>query len=423
MKKSAFLLALAVLLPIHVRASQESPSWLGLSLKGYLNIRYTYVGSALAVTSYSGLRLTGSFQFSTLSDEIVLKYRSHHWINFERPAGAVLESPFENRHILQTISLETKNLLAPGLRFKIGRIFPEMDYATTPLVDGAWMGWESGGFSILGSAGRMVDFWNGKEDGRDLLAALGVKYRTSSLTAAAGFNSASYAGLNKREIPAGLNILLGKDIWIEAYAGYDLDDRSLARAGFSFSWRSDSLNLSLTASEWRNPFDQLYLMDKTKNLAYWGLYSQEVPASYKDIRVSASYSWAGWGFRGSAGAMNGIRSGWLGSANILTPDFAGFRLNLGGQAMKTDFIEFYSLDIQVMTQVKDLSLELRSQTRYYQWLPRPSGFHNTDNYSEVSAEYPLLKHFYLSASAGGYFRRLGDESFKLQVELRLIVRI
>ena len=423
MRKFALLAALPLLFTLYARSAQDPPAKKNVFLKGYLNIRYTYVGSALAATSYSGLRLTGSFQLSALSDKIILKYRSHHWVNFERPANSVLESPFENRHIIQTISLETKNLLAPGLRFKIGRIFPEMDYASTPLVDGAWIGWESGGFSVLGSAGRLVDFWNGKQDGQDLAAAFGLKYRSPRFTAAAGFSRASYSGLRMKEIPAGLNVLIGKDIWLEAYGGYDLEDRNLARAGFSFSWRADSLNLSVTASQWRNPFDQLYLVDKTKNLAYWGLYSKEVPATYQDIRIAAFYSRGGWGFRGSVGAMSGVRSGWLGSANVMTPEVFGFRLNFGGQAMKSDFIEFYSLDVRVTTQVRDLSLDLQSQTRYYQWLPRPSGFHNMDNYSELTAEYPLQRHFFLSAAAGGFFRRLGDESFKPQVELRIIVRI
>jgi hypothetical protein len=33
--------------------------------------------------------------------------------------------------------------------------------------------------------------------------------------------------------------------------------------------------------------DQLYLVDKTKDLATWDLYSKEIPATYRDIRAAA----------------------------------------------------------------------------------------------------------------------------------------
>jgi hypothetical protein len=33
--------------------------------------------------------------------------------------------------------------------------------------------------------------------------------------------------------------------------------------------------------------DQLYLVDKTKDLASWGLYSKEVQATFRDIRAAA----------------------------------------------------------------------------------------------------------------------------------------
>jgi len=113
----------------------------------------------------------------------------------------------------------------------------------------------------------------------------------------------------------------------------------------------------------------------------------------------------------------------MANAYLMTPPFYGFRANGGGQSMKSDFIKFYSLDAMVMTQVREFSLQAQVQARSYEWLPRPSGFYNRDGYSEISAEYPLQRHLYLSAAAGGYFRRMGDEGFKPQVELRLIARI
>jgi hypothetical protein len=91
--------------------------------------------------------------------------------------------------------------------------------------------------------------------------------------------------------------------------------------------------------------------------------------------------------------------------------------------MRSDFIKFYSLDALVMTQVREFSLQAQVQLRSYEWLSRPSGFSNRDAYSEISAEYPLRRHLYLSAAAGGFFRTLGNEGFQPQVELRLIARL
>ncbi len=91
--------------------------------------------------------------------------------------------------------------------------------------------------------------------------------------------------------------------------------------------------------------------------------------------------------------------------------------------MKSDFLQFYSLDAMVMTQVRSFSLQAQIQARSYEWLSRPSGFYNRDSYSEISAEYPLQRHLYLSAAAGGFFRTLGDEGFKPQAELRLVARL
>jgi hypothetical protein len=108
---------------------------------------------------------------------------------------------------------------------------------------------------------------------------------------------------------------------------------------------------------------------------------------------------------------------------LTLPKLAGIRFTLGGQAMKTDFIDFYSADAAGEGSIGDLLIRVQSQTRYYQWLPRASGFHNFDNYSELSLEYPLGRHVWLNAAGGGYIRQIGNETFKPQFELRLILRI
>ncbi len=394
-----------------------------LKIKGCLNARYAYVGSSSAATVYSGMRITGSLQLSTLSDKAVLKYRSHHWLSFDRPQNSFLESPFENRHIIQTVSIETDGLLARGLKLRMGRFFPEMDYAASPVIDGGAFAFELGRFSVGGSAGRMVDSWNGKNASGDILSAAELKYRTGRIKASAGFQNASFSGIKGREVPAGFNVILKKDVWLETYAAYDFEAKELTRTGLSLSLRRGAGSLSLMASQWRNPFDQLSILDKGRNLAYRGFYPQDAPATYRDIDVSGSINRSGWGVRAALGFMSGVRSGWLTSAYLTTPSLLGFNASLGGQSMKSDYIEFSSLDVAVMAQVSDVAVQLESQSRNYEWLPKLSGFRTKDNYSEISVEYPLIKHLSLSAAAGGFFRNLGNEGFKAQAELRLIARI
>ena len=217
--------------------------------------------------------------------------------------------------------------------------------------------------------------------------------------------------------------MLTRNVWLEAYGGYDFEFRKLSRAGLSVSWHGDAGSVSLSASQWRNPFDQLYLLDKSRNIAYWGLYSREVPSTYNDVRASGSYARNGWGVRGTLGSMAGVRSGWTASGYVTSPPFHGVLANFGGQAVKSDYIEFYSLDGRLLYEIRGVALEIESQFREYSWLSGSSGPRTRDAYSEVSAEYPLQRHVYLSAAGGGFFRTMGNEGFQPQVELRLIVRI
>jgi hypothetical protein len=396
----------------------------GLKAKGYLSARYAYVGSSSAATVSSGMRLTGSFQLSALSDRIVFKYRSHHWLSFARPEKHVLESAFANRNIIHTGYVETDGLLAGGLSARLGRFIPEMDYSSSPVIDGAALAYERRGFTVGGSAGVAVDLWKGREMSNDVLAAAHLKYRTERVRLSAGYQSSSYFDLKQREAPAGLNVMLTKSIWLETYAAYDFEFRETTRAGAGLSWRGDRGSLSAAVSQWRNPFDQLYLLDRSRSLVYSGAGPASSPSAYRDIRLSGSLSSSrGWGVRGALSSMAGIRSGWMANMYLMTPSFYGFRADVGAQSMKSDFLQFYSLDAEATTQVREFSLQARIQARSYEWLSRPSGFYNRDSYSEISAEYPLRRHLYLSAAAGGFFRNLGNEGFKPQAELRLIARL
>ncbi len=395
----------------------------GLKARGYLNARYAYVGLSHAPNKLSGLQLTGFLEASALSDRIVLKYRSHSWLDFEHTSKSVLESPFRSRHVIQSISIEADRLAAGSLDLKLGRFFPEIEYGSSPVIDGGAFTMRRGRFSIDGSAGRAVDLWNGSRQSKDIAATGQLKYRGESVTASAGYQRSSAFGFKQSEVPAGVNVSLKKSIWFETYAGYDLDDRHVARAGLSVSWRRDAGSLSLSATQWRSPFDQLYLLARGRSTPFFGLSSKSVPSTYDDVRLSASYGQSSWSIRGSGGSMSGVRTGWTANAYLMTPSWWGFRFSAGAQGMKTDYIEFYSLDALVMRQLRSLSLEVQSQTRNYQLLPRPSGFHNTDNYTELSVEYPLVKHIYMSGAAGVFFRKFGNESFLPQAELRVIARL
>ncbi len=392
--------------------------------KGYFYARYFYLGSASASTVYSGLSAMGSLRVSALAGKISLQYRSYHWMSFARTASSVLESPFENRHILQAVALETNGLGLDGLKLKLGRFFPELDYASTPVVDGGAATWRAGGFSLSAVLGRTVDLWTGGEDGPDLFAAAQIKVQSGPVTVSAGFNSGAYLGIKRSEIPFGANVAVSDRVWIEGYAAYDAERSELARAGLSLAWHSDDATLAVSATEWRNPFDQLMLLDKSKSLTTWGLYDGSVPATYRDARLSGSFAAGDWSFRGHAGLMAGVRSGWLAGASLTPPALlAGWSLTAGFQALKTDLVRFASIDAGLAGNLGVFFIELQSQLRTYTWISGGASAGYVDDFSELSVEYPIARHFFLNAAFGGYIRRVGNEGFKPQAELRLILRI
>lgn len=419
--RAALLAAAAVGLLATALGAAEGPSTSGLAAKGYLSLRYAYVGTALKDNSYQGLRLTGSFELSAFSGKVSLKYRSHHWITIQHTKSAVLASPFENRSLFQSVYLETRGVLAKGLKVRLGRMYPEMDYASLLVMDGGWLGWEMGSFYLTGSVGRTIDYWSDKPDGSQLQATGGLSYRTGGLRASVGFNFGQYFGLRKTEIPAGISAVLSPSLWLDVYGSYDLQADRLARAGLSLSWRVDRYNFSLIVSQWTNPFDEIYQSDKNEAAFFW--VDQGLPVTYRDVRLTFSWNGSGFGFRGSGGWMGGVRKGWLGNGYLIFPSVWGIRLSLGGQAMRSDFIEFYSGDVSAQKQFGGVLVQVQSQTRYYQWRTRPSDFHNMDTFTQLSVDYPLVKHFYLSLVGGGFFRRLGNETFLPQVEFRIIYRI
>jgi hypothetical protein len=407
--------------PLH--ADSQTTTAALFKAKGYLYARYMYIGSTSAATAYSGFLAMGSFQISAFDDKVSLLYRSHHWMSFARTSSSILESPFENRHIVQTAALETNGIGLPGLKLRLGRFFPEFDYASAPVMDGGSATWDGPGFALKAALGRTVDLWNGGEDGPNLFAAFQVKVRSRRFSASAGFNTGAFEDVKRRELPAGINVFLSEKVWAEAYAAYDPERNELARAGLSLSWHSDTAMVTFLASEWRNPFDQLTLLDKSRSLTTWGLFDQAVPAVYRDIRISGSYSVGGWNLAGNADYMGGIRSGWMAGASVSPPDFSGWRFTACGQVLKTDMVEFYSIDGTIAGELGPLFIQIQSQLRTYRWISGSGAEYILDDFSEVSVEYPLARHLYASAGFGGFIRQLGNEGFKPQAEARLIFRL
>ncbi len=400
----------------------ESPAAGGFDADGYLRARYAYVGSSSPATDYSGMRVTGNLRLSALAGKLSLRYRSHHWLSFERPGNSYLASPFENRNIVQAVSLETENIILPGLKTTIGRFLPALDYAASTIVDGGGAAYERGRIAVSGAGGRIVDSWNGESSNDGTSFAGQVRYESAAVTASAAFHASSLAGLRQRELPAGV-LLKRANAWLDAHASWDFEASDLARAGASLSLRGAGRNLGISFNHWRNTFDQRSLTDAGQKAILPRVNPAGEEAAYQDIRLSASLVRGSWSLRGSAGVMLGDRSGWRMNAYVLAPSFAGLRASVGVQATRSDFIEFVSLDASVATQAGSLALQLRSQTRSYQWRPKLSGYRTIDNYSEIAAEYPLSRHISASAAAGGFFRSIGVEGFKPQAELRFVARL
>lgn len=394
-----------------------------VAFRGYLNLRYAYSGSAASAVSSHGLRLTGQFRLSAFADRLRLVFRSHNWFHFARTRGTVLESPYVNRRIVQSLYLETSDLLARGLVLRAGRFFPDIDYTALPLLDGGGLRWSSGRWTLAAAAGRGVDPWNGREMGSDWHGAVGLQFRSERLRLALAGSGGSFQEWRRREVASGLDAKLGGSLWLDGYAAYDWSARGMSRGGVGLSWRPDAgvLNVSLQATWWRSPFDQFYDASRPSALHDW-MSPDWRPQQFSDLRLTVSARGRHWGWRGTAGVMQGVRSGWLANAFVQRTVFGPLRLEAGGQVMESDFIHYYSAQAGLQAALPAFTLELRTQSQVYQWQPRPSGFRNSDNFSELRLEVPVGRRLYLSVGGGAFFRELGDEKVRLQLEANVIYR-
>lgn len=392
------------------------------ALRGYLNLHYLYSGSAASTPVSNGLRLTGNFRFTAFSGRLQLVFRSHSWFHFQRSRVSVLESPYVNRRFVQSLYVEGRDWLVRGLVLRFGRFFPDVDYASLPLLDGGRLRLERGRWTLTAAAGRGVDVWDGKELSSDWHTALGFQYRTERLRVLLGGSSGSYREWTKHEVSGGLDGRLGRNLWLDGYAAYDAKAREMSRAGIGLSWRPEtgSLHLSLQATWWRNAFDQLVDMSRPSTLHDW--LPDWQPVEFRDLRLTVSQRGKKWGWRASAGLMQGARSGWVASAFLRRSVFGPLSVEVGGQVMDTDFIHYYSVQGSLLAVLRSVTLELRSQARLYQWQPRPSDYKNSDNFSELRLEVPAGRHLYLGLSAGVFVRELGDETFRPQLEANIIYR-
>jgi len=413
----------AVLAVAGLASGAESASTLRAS--GYLNLQYSFVGSAASETTLSAMYLTGSLRLSTRSQRFSLVYRSHHWIDFRHTEGSLYGDPFSDRHVLHTVYLEGKDVFGRGLNLRLGRFFPAVESAALTVNDGGMLEWKRGKFGLSVAAGKPVDIWNGSADSGEWQAAAGLRFCSGNLRWAWSFAYGTYWQIRRSELASQFSLQLENSVWADVQAAFDFESRELARASFGFSWRNDQVHLSLAASEWRNPFEQLVADSRTQELPYWGYESEPVPSIYRDIRFSASWraKRLRWSWRGMLGRLAGVRSGWLGNIFFQGPAFFGLGWSLGGQVLDSDYIRLLSLDAAVTYQRGPWAFQLLSQSRLYQWQPRPSAFRNVDNYVELQAEYPPAPHLYLRVAAGLFIRKLGDERLKERLQLQFIYRM
>ena len=427
MNKGLIVLFLLLVLSVFSFAEQKLFSN-NLLITGYANVRYGFTGSASSTTSYSGMRLTGSFDVRTASDKFHFVYRSHHFLHFSRPENFIYSEAYKNFNIFNTAYFELRNVLVNGLQVRAGRQFPETEGAAAYIIDGVWARWNRDKWSVLGSAGRPVDIWNGTGSASTFQYLGGIAWNAPALQWSANLMSNKYESINNYELSANIGAKLYENLWIYSNIAYDSgkgfpnQSGTLSRASINLSWHKNNAYFSLMASQWQNPFDQFVIDQKTSSLPYWGNFGAQPPSKYQDVRFTGSYSYGQWRMRGTVGTLQGVRSGWLAQAHLQVPPIFKMRFGGGVQAMRTDFIDLFALEATLSMHLYRMEIRVQSRARLYKWLPDKTGFKYTDNFSSAEIEYPMLKNMYILFKAGIYFRELGNESTKPLIESNILYR-
>ena len=404
---------------VHGAAAQAQ----GFQFSGYLNLRYAYVGSTTPATRYNGARLTGKLTVSTAGDRVRFVFRSHHYLQFAHVDASVLSSSYESRNIFHTLYLETRDLGFPGLTLRVGRQSPDVDYAAGYILDGVRAAFARGHLTFIAAAGKSVDVWNGGHMDADLQIAGGIRWTTPTFQWGASVLRNKLFGRERLEIAGGFSAMFGDRLWFQAQAAYDARSRELSRASAGISWRNERGFVSITASHWRNAFDQFVQEEQLKSATFFGQFAEPVPVDYNDLRIRASVRLKGLRIAGGAGLLTGVRSGWLAYGRVTFPRLWRWRIHLGGRAMQSDFTNFYALSAGISTEVGPARVRLVTEARIYQWVPSATGFKYADNSTYVEVEYPMLRHLYLRVTAGAYFRELGMESrVKPRLETSVLYR-
>ncbi len=397
-------------------------------LSGYFNIHYNFAGSASSSNFYNGLRFTGFINFRNASDKFHFVYRSYHFLNFAKTEQFIYSEPYKNFNIFHTAYLELKGIPINELQMRIGRQFPEAEGAASNLIDGIWLRCNLKKWSIIGSAGKIIDIWNGKTESDNFQYLSGLAWESPSLGFSINFLSKNYRDLKDNEISTNVNIKLKENLLIYGNTAFTISNEfsnqadKFYRASLNLTYHRNDSYFSLVASHWQNSFDQIVIEQKTYPLPYWGNYGEQPPSKYQDVRLSVYHSIGKWRIQSTIGLQQGVRSGWIALANLQTPSFFGLNLNGGFQIIQTNFSNLFALEIGASMYIKDVQFRFNYRSRIYKWLPATSVLLYTDNYIDAEIEYGMLKNFYLLFQGGTYIRKLGDESIKPILETSIIYR-
>ncbi len=393
-----------------------------LQPEGYFSLHYSYIGSSSNLTVYNGIRVTGNVRLKFWNDRFRIVYRSHHYFHFSYPESDIFASSYRNRSVFNTAYLEARELFGGRFSFRAGRFYPTVEGVIELPVDGVQLEALVSGWSVRISGGRIVDPWDTQELSEGYQFSGSIGYRSRKFVFSLGTASLSTDTLKTQEIGGHLEFNPGSRLWVSASGAYDLKAQTLSRFNAQLSLRMNTIYFSLMYSRWENAWTQRRIHSLMLRLRYFGRFAPVPPQTYQDIRFYLTYRRSPLFLRISAGRLLGVRNGWIGTGFVRFPVLFGFQIEVGGQAIRSDYTNFYTLDGTLIRQVGRTLLKFHTQSRIYQWLPTRSGFRYADNLTEFAIEFPLANRFFLNLTTGVYFRKIGDENLKPFTDIHIMYR-
>ncbi len=409
-------------IPIATAVAQGNIAPSGVIAQGYINLHYRFIGSAVQATQYNGFHLTGRLRLGFWNDRIRVVYRSHHYIQLSRPEEFIYTEAYRNRHIFHTAYLEIAGLANHHVNVRLGRQYPDVAGVLIHPMDGAWTEVRVGHWQVRAAGGRPIDIWHGAPLSGGVQLCGNVGWTSSRLQWSVGFVHLATEQRTTREIGMQIHWNPRGRVWVFVGGAYDLEIRDRTRVTAQVSVRGARVYVSLMASEWRNPWEQLRVYDEVRTLTYFGRFAETPPSTFRDLRAVVGIRTRQWAVRGSFGYMRGVRSGWIATGWVRSPKWKWFRLELGGQAIRSDYTNFYTVDAALITIVRSVQVRVHTQARVYQWLPSRSGFRYADNFTHIEIEWPVSPRLFMRIRGGVIFRQIGDESFKPLLDTLLLYR-